>query len=425
MTLLRLGKSRARFNKLDPGLPQQGLEESTLTTWRSLRDFYKEFPDVQEVHMPTFITWFTEFKHSAMSGDKLDVYRVQLENMKADVPDGMADGLQERMLQAELAVELLQALAEYNAGQEIDLPTVVSTKADEYRDRMQRKGKTPIVTASIDELMQMDEVGHGIVWRLLALRKSLRPLRGGDFGINAARPDRGKTTGLVSECSYWVPQLPILWPDRKRVGIWFNNEGPGARIKQRYYQAALGVTIPEMVEIHKAGQLHARLVEVLGEDYASSMIFVDIHDFYSHEVEAVIKQFDPAFVIFDMIDNIKFSGLAANNGQRTDQLLEEMYKWGRNLAVKYDFAGIATSQISGDGDGVPYPPQAALKDSKTGKQGACDFIIMWGAVNDPNMDHIRYLGIPKNKLHVPGGKKNPQCEVIFDAERARMCDPGE
>jgi hypothetical protein len=33
----------------------------------------------------------------------------------------------------------------------------------------------------------------------------------------------------------------------------------------------------------------------------------------------------PALVVFDMIDNIRFGGEVANGGQRTDQLLEAMY----------------------------------------------------------------------------------------------------
>ncbi len=421
-TLLRLGTLRSDFNKLDPGLPEKGLEADTLVMWRALRDFYAEYPDVSKVDMGLFKTWFTEFRHQSLPIDKLDMFGVMMKSMANDVPEGMRDGLMARILQAEFSVEVMDAVEAYTAGTEIDLDVAIQNVLDTYKDRIDRKVKTPEVRHSLDELMEDDENDKGITWRCHALRRSMRPLRPGDFGVWAGRPDRGKTTTLTSESSYWTPQLDDLFPGEERCGMWLNNEGPGKRIKQRYFQSALGVTTPEMIELHKEGRLADALHEALGPDL-TRMKFFDIHDFYSHEVEALIKLHKPGFVIFDMIDNIKFSGMAANNGQRTDQLLEEMYKWGRNLAVKYEFAGIATSQISGDGDGVPYPPMAALKDSKTGKQGACDFIVMLGAVNDPNMDHIRYLGIPKNKLHRPGGKKNPQCELLFDAERARLNDP--
>lgn len=423
LTLLRLGKHRKQFNRLNPGLPEKGLAGTTLLVWRALRAFYVEFPDVNTIDIPSFKTWFTEFKHQAMEADMVAVYSGIIDGMAADVPKDVEEGLMERILTSELSVEVLTLLETYTNGDDVDLLEGLRGRIVEYEDRMARKTKLPLVTETVDELMQEDEHDLGVSWRLHALRTSMRKQRGGDFGIWATRPDRGKTTSMASESSYWTPQLPPLWPDRHRVGIWFNNEGPGKRIKLRYYQAALGCTMTELVAMHKDGKLIDKLKEVLGEDYQQRMLFYDIHDYYSHEVEAIIRQHDPAFLIFDMIDNIRFSGATSNNGQRTDQMLEEMYKWGRNLCVKHDCFGVAMSQISGDGDGVPYPSQANLKDSKTGKQGACDWIVMLGALNDPGMDRSRFLGIPKNKLSRDDGPKNPQVEVVFDAPRARLCDP--
>jgi replicative DNA helicase len=421
--LLRLGKTRKNFNRLNPGLPEAGIEETTLKVWRSMQAFFDEFPECEALHLPTFKTWFTEFKHQTLPESDVPIYTGLIDRMKEDVPPDLESGLMERLLQSELAVEVTGTLERYSSGDEVDVHTAIQGALDAYKDRLDRKVRTPLVQEDLDDLMEADEHNSGINWRLHALRRSMRPLRGGDFGIWAARPDRGKTTGQASECSYWTPQLDTVWPGEDRVGIWFNNEGPGKRIKQRYYQAALGVTLPEMVEMHKEGKLEPALVAVLGEYFRTRMLFFDVHGFWSHEVEAIIKQYKPGFVIFDMIDNIKFSGMTNNNGQRTDQLLEEMYKWGRNLAVKHDFAGVAASQISAEGEGVPYPPQSALKDSKTGKQGACDFIIMQGALNDPAMDRVRYMGVPKNKLHRSGAPRDPRCEVVFDAERARLYDP--
>lgn len=421
--LLRLGKTRKNYNRLNPGLPEAGIAETTLKVWRSLGAFYEEFPECEALHLPTFKTWFLDFKHQSMPESDVPIYDGIMRQMTEDVPKELEDGLMERLLQSELSVEIISTLERYAAGDEIDLHTAVQAHLDTYSDRIDRKVKTPLVRDDLDALMEADEQDRGVNWRLHALRRSMRPLRGGDFGIWAGRPDRGKTTGLASECSYWTPQLDIVWPGEDRVGIWFNNEGPGKRIKQRYYQAALGVTLPEMVAMHKEGRLEPALIEVLGEDFRTRMLFFDVHGFWSHEVEAIIKQHNVGFAIFDMIDNIKFSGMTNNNGQRTDQLLEEMYKWGRNLAVKHDFIGVAASQISAEGEGQPYPPQSALKDSKTGKQGACDFIIMQGALNDPAMDRSRFMGVPKNKLHRSGGPRDPRAEVVFDAERARLSDP--
>jgi replicative DNA helicase len=99
-----------------------------------------------------------------------------------------------------------------------------------------------------------------------------------------------------------------------------------------------------------------------------------------------------------------------------------MYQWARELCVKYDCIGIATSQISNEGDGLQFPTLPMLKDSKTGKQGANDFQLMIGASNDPGLGRVRYIGLPKNKLRREGGPSDPRATVKYEPELARYSD---
>ena len=90
--------------------------------------------------------------------------------------------------------------------------------------------------------------------------------------------------------------------------------------------------------------------------------------------------------------------------------------------MKHGVIGLATSQISNEGDGLQFPSLGMLKDSKTGKQGACDFMLMIGASNDPNLLGVRYLGMPKNKLRVEGAAGDPRAQVNYAPERVRYTD---
>lgn len=423
MTLLRLCTERDRFQRLVPNVPGDGLDESTVTVLSSLRAYYNEFPETKSLPIDIFKGWANEFKFKQLADDKRSLVNLFIDRMAEPVPKEAEQGMVERLLSLELATSTLTRIAKWNEGGEFDLADSIASTVDDIATRMNRKARLPLVHESPEELMKMDEDQSGITFRLKCLRSSFRPMRGGDFGIYGMRPDAGKTTFLSSESSHWLPQLDTVWPGENRTGVWLNNEGPGRRIKQRWYQSVLGCTIPEMVEYAKDGSLSRRITENLGGMGLDRMLFFDIHDFTSGEVEAIIKQVRPGFIIFDMIDNIRFNGALANGGQRTDQILEAMYQQARNWCVKYDCIGWATSQVSADGDGQQYPTQTMLKDSKTGKQGACDFIVMGGKLNDPGMDGFRYIGAPKNKLHRPGGKKDPRCEVLFDAERARFNDP--
>jgi hypothetical protein len=420
LTLLRLCSDKGKFDRLVPNAPREGLDELTVIVLDALRAFYKEFPDTKQLPHDVFAGWAEEFKWKTLQDDKKSLLKLHLRAMREPVPQEAEQGMVERLLQLELATTVVSKVMQWNGGAEFNLQDEILAASENISDRMDRKARLPLVTETPEELMVMDEHNTGLRWRPdSGLAGSMRAARGGDFGIFAMRPDAGKTTWLCDCTSYWAPQLDTVWPGEGRTGIWLNNEGPGKRIKQRWYQSLLRATIPEMVEWAKDGSIRRRIEEALGGDI-HRMQFYDIHGFSSGEVEAIIKQTNPGFVVFDMIDNITFNGGMTNGGQRTDQMLEAMYGGARNWAVKYDFVGMAASQISHEGENVQFPPQSALKDSKTGKQGACDFIIMGGKLNDPAMERFRYIGTPKNKLHLSGGKRDPRAEVMFDAERARF-----
>lgn len=92
------------------------------------------------------------------------------------------------------------------------------------------------------------------------------------------------------------------------------------------------------------------------------------------------------------------------------------------MAVRHDFVGFGTSQISADGDDQLYPGYGALKDSKTGVQGAVDVMIMMGALNSPDMASLRGFGTPKNKRQVSGKPSCVQAQVYFDSEKCQFED---
>jgi len=277
-----------------------------------------------------------------------------------------------------------------------------------------------VVELDWDDMIEEDTHNVGFQWRLTALAKFFRALRPGDFGIIAMRPDRGKTTLVASEVTYMAPQALTLWPDQFRPALWLNNEGPGRRILSRVRQATLGMSVSEVREMGSEAA-KAKYKELMGG--RDDMIqVIDIHGWTNYEVEELIRKKNPSLVVFDMIDNIQFVGGMTNNGERNDQVLEAMYQWARSLAVRYDFTGLATSQISALGEGLQYPLQTQLKDSQTGKQGACDFIITGGF--DPNRPGSRFIGATKQKIKLEGAV-DLHAEVFFDQDRARFVMPTE
>lgn len=426
LTLLRVLKYADRHKRLIRSVPKHVLDPITQAILNDMTTFFEAHPEQTRLPHAEFWTWF-KLRHPGLTPEQFSLYEHQLKQVQEDVPPDLEAGIMSRLVAADTSHKVLGLIERWNRGEEVDLYIELRNAVEQFETDTNRKVRTPWVTTTIDELLAMEENDVGLHWRLDCLNMSMRPMRGGDFGVIAGRPDKGKTTFITDQATHFAPQIAKMF-DNQRDIVWFNNEGPGARIIQRLYQSALDKTVPELVELHHLpSSTHNHKLD---EMYAQAMggrldliKIMDVHDYWSHELEDIIRQKPPGLVIWDMIDNVKFGGAATNGGERTDQLLEAMYQWVRVLAVKYDIPMLATSQISADGENERFPRLSQLKDSKTGKQGAAEFIITLGALEDPNFESSRFIGATKNKLHRSTGPKSPNCEVLFDPPRGRYRSP--
>lgn len=428
LNTLRLLRSREKYDKLHRAIPLKALDTHTQMLVKDFGAYYREFKDAQSIEVEPFMLWFKGYRHPNLKAEAEAVYETIITKIKEPINPAVEEGLMARWVAADISSRIITTLEAYNAGEEVDLYLALRSHMETYEQQLNRKVKNPQILTPIEDLLLREENDEGLHWRLDSLNRCMRPLRGGDFVVLAARPDKGKTSLMASELTHMASQVDLIFPDQRRSILWFNNEGPGDRIVQRCFQAALQATTEEMVKLARTPSSDPKKWQnKLREDYAKAMggrggtlrIF-DVHDFWNHEVEDLMTLHKPAAVCFDMVDNIKFGGEANNNGQRTDQLLEAMYQWARLMGVKHDCAVLATSQISADGDGLQYPTLPMLKDSKTGKQGAADVIITMGAVNDPMLENSRYLGCTKNKLVRTGHPKSPMVEVLFNGDRCKF-----
>jgi replicative DNA helicase len=421
ITVLAVVKDRKKFNKLYRSIPKESLTQQTQVLLKDFERYFAEHEDVTSIEHDAFMPWFKLVAHPKLAPETLQVFEQQLKQVHKPLHPSVEAGLMNRLIANDKATQLYDLIQRFNEGEEVDLLAGTKKLVQEFEQDVKKKVKSTEVTTSIEEMMLEDENDFGFHWRLDCLNLSMRPMRGGDFGIIAGRPDKGKTSFMTCELSFMAQQLDKLWPGQNRSILWMNNEGPGKRIKYRCYQSALDATSSELLLKQNAGTLQSEYEAAVGR--ANAIRVFDIHGLWNHEVQEIVEANNPGLVVFDMIDNIRFAGEATNNGQRTDQLLEAMYQWGRMMAVVWDVPVLATSQISADGDGLAYPTLPMLKDSKTGKQGAAEFIITLGALNEQTAQASRYIGMTKNKLHREGGPRDPRCEVIFDGLRGRYRMP--
>lgn len=409
MILLRIMRWRSDFYKLKDMIPGANLDPQAVAILADFEKYFEKFPTHNSVDMTTFLPRFKAW-HPKMSDDKFNSFRAMLLNTVPSPDEDQRTNILAELSELELMTKLANLAEQFNSGDLPDAFSAVSLTMDSFKERTGRQGIRYIDTP-IGDLLQDEFNDAGIAWRLDCLNRSMRRLRPGDFGIIAGRPDKGKTSFISSEVTFFASQLP---PDLNIV--WLNNEGFGKRIIPRLYQSALDLSMNDLKERHTNGVLVDQYREAVGR--IDKIRILDIHGLSTGQVESILDDNNPGVIVYDMIDKIRGFGDAA----RTDLMLEQMYDWGRERSVKYGCVGLATSQISNDGDGMQFPTLGMLKDSKTGKQGACDFQLMIGASNDIGLAGSRFISLPKNKLRRPDGASDPRAEVIFDGTRARYRD---
>jgi len=411
--MLKMMKNRKQFQKYRMQISRSVLADGTMALLKDFERYFDTFPDHDKIDFQLFIPRMHSWNKS-VADEVMATRVVTIKNIaKGEVSKTVENALQTEIASAVLSTELSGLIDKHADGELDNLGFSIGAAYDAYRKNAGTVAED-FITERIATLLEEDDDLGGYNWRLKCLRQSMRGLRAGDFGIIAGRPDKGKTTFIASEVTFFAPQIP-----KHRNILWLNNEGPGRRIIPRLYQAALGVSRSKMVEMSAEGTLEDAYIDIMGRD--DKIRVADVHGMSAPRVESLIEAHDAEIVVYDMIDNIKGFGEMA----RTDLVLEEMYKWARECAVKHGHAGLATSQISNDGDGEMFPTLGMLKDSKTGKQGACDFQLMIGATNDPMMASHRYMGLPKNKLRREGAPSDPRATVVFEPQIARYRDVEE
>lgn len=338
----------------------------------------------------------------------MGIYEPLLNRVQAASPDeaaivGYLETLSERVAASKLAFLALD-VAEGKASYE----TLRSHMAShmEAESVVSEIDEAVFVTDNLEELLAEAYDAPGLRWRLGTLNRSLGPLRKGNFGFIFARPETGKTTFLASEVTFMATQTeaPLLW---------INNEQPGAEVKLRLFQAALGATLPQ-VKGHK-GRAQQKYDEATGR----RIKVIDAPGIDRKYIERLCRVVKPSLVVIDQIDKV-----GGFDGEREDLRMGSIYQWARELAKQYcPFIGVC--QADGSGEGIKYLTMGNVANAKTAKQAEADWILGIG-VSFEDHPHLRGLNICKNKLlgneeTVPR-HRHAKFDVLIEPEIGRYKD---
>lgn len=416
--LLHALSNKQRYNSLKHVVPQGMVAPDTLALMQWYGAYFGAFPERDAVDVDELQSLVRlRSAHAAPESVQITLHLIEQLRQKPD--DTAINGILGQLYELDLSGRAAALIEKYQRGDEVDLAYELSRLSQQAVRSKASATPDDYIKTGIDELLAEVSDDKGLKFRrIAALREHILGLQGGASIAIAARPDKGKTSLIASVLTDFAPQVVQMYGGERPI-LWLNNEGSGKRIIPRIYQAALGKDLNEIILMSNANQLVPAYTEAIGG--ISDLIRVkDMHGANLAQIEQVIEAQRPAVVVADMLANFRLRS-AVTGGNKADAVEQIWQEW-RELMVRHDCIGMATVQISVEGGNMLYPPYSALKDSKTGIQGATDVIIMMGSLDNPDAQTIRGLSSPKNKFATPGKPSCFQSEVYFDGARCVFND---
>lgn len=407
--------NRQRFRSISAFVPQGMLtpETQAMIQWFTL--YYSTFTEHEDIDVDN-LKWLIEQRSGEASAESKAITLQYADLLRRKPDEGTVKGVLGSLYDLDFTGKAGAILAAYERGEDIDPVHEIDLLARDIK-RAKANGKAgDYIDTSIDDLLKDIEGDVGIKFRRIpALFKAIAGMQGGASIAIGARPDKGKTSFIADVLTDWAPQcIEFFGPDRPI--LWLNNEGSGKRIIPRIYQAALGLDLNGITALSNQGQLQQAYNEAIG-GVPNYIRVKDVHGASLAHIEQVVEDMNPCVVIFDMLANVRMSATAGGN--KADSV-EAAWQEVREMAVRFDFIAASTVQVSAEGGNMLYPPYSALKDSKTGIQGATDVILMLGALDNPQLATLRGIGTPKNKFAISGQPSYIQAQLEFDAPRCRF-----
>lgn len=412
LALLRIIKHKEQHDKVAKYIPKASMDKKTIAIAKDIGKYFEDSPEETTIDFPSFRSLFFTAYHKNLKDDDIKFYNTLIAKMETDVSDDVRKSIVNNLLELDFATKSASKIDDYQAGEEINIVEELYSLSTLTKEALERTTKFEFATVDENSVAEGLDDDTGLRWCLPALNDVYRRNQPGDQTIIAARPGSGKTTFLCC-------QNHAMAKDMKdnEVIVWFNNESRRQKIMSRQIQSAIGATDEELHKMLKDGTMKDAYIKEMGRP--DRVRVYDIHGKDTRYVEEILESIgmdNVGAMVFDMIDKIKFLDLSVN--MREDQRLEAMYTWSRELGVLYGCPSFPSSQISVEGAGLLFPDEHMLKDSKTGKQGACDGILMIGKSDDPMLAKSRGISMPKTKQR-RAGKSDLREEVLFDEDRGR------
>ena len=417
LNILRALSTRNRFLALKGAVPREMVDQATHTMLGWFELYFSTHPD----HIlldPSALMTLIRLRGNSDEAGLLIMGRI-CEQLAQPIDANTLQATIGTLEDLRMSGEAGSLLTRYNSGEEIDIAYELRLMAQQS---IQRRERTTYAKWADEDPLKYIEAGaddSGLQLNLFqAFSENLKGLRPGhNIGV-AAPTDAGKTSLLCAIAICLAKQAKTMYPDRPL--LYLVNEGTAEGITPRLYQTALQCNTADLLKAGRAGTLVPQYEAIVGRRDAIRL--VNIHGLKLSAVSRIIEAHNPYCVFTDMTGRISANSNTSGGANDISQL-EEVWNSFRELAVILQFLHFGTIQISAEGFDELYPPLSALQNSKAGIQTTFDLALYMGRkVGMSNIEDIRGISTPKNKLARSGKRSSNQFNVHFNADTNTWVD---
>lgn len=297
-----------------------------------------------------------------------------------DVPDELARDLLKSMHKKEYFRQIAEKAVDAINGREVSFSDIrhILEGIDEAEIAATSYNE---VEFDLDGFLSETSTEGMFPFRLPPLQHYVYGAGRGNFIIEFARPESGKTSYAAYETAGYLRQgLKVAY---------FGNEEPVFRVYLRVISSLLEKDVrwirentAQAKEDFLPFKENLRMIDCVGMDIT--------------DVDAWVARNNPDVVILDQLDGFSIRG----SFSRGDEMLDSLYRYGREIAKRNNCLVWALSQCSADGEGLAKIDPSMLAGSKTGKFAAADLIIGIGKnAQLTDQDEARQFNIGKNKIN--------------------------
>jgi KaiC/GvpD/RAD55 family RecA-like ATPase len=296
----------------------------------------------------------------------------------------------DQMVEKHAATKMINKLVPVMEGEKYGIVDTIRDDIDHYMELLHNPPDSIVVPRPCDltiaELIQSEIMDTGIPWHLDPLTDIISGVRRKTLGLIYAYVDSGKTSFALASAANFARHMV----DSGERIAYAGNEESARRVKLRFIQALLNKTRTEIKEnedecTRQAEQLGLGQIDIFDEIVSGQ------------QIEYILKEYKPMILYVDQAPNVDIETKRRSDGV---EYLNKLFQWYRRLANRYDCAIIGVSQGVGDAENTKWLKLSDIYGSRIAIQGALDYGIGIGRIiDDPAQENLRFLHVPKNKLH--------------------------